>query len=61
MLNMALTESLEDQRGLRPLDEIERFLHSAMPIKYTSPQREWKEVKELEKGGQGTVWLVRHR
>ena len=51
MLNMALKESLEDQRGLRPLEEIQRFLDQSITVKTTNPKREWEHVRMLEEGG----------
>ena len=61
MLNLALNELLEDERGMRPPEEITQLIDRSEEIKLTNPGDDFEQIEKLGKGGQAEVFKVRHK
>ena len=52
MLNMALNNILEDERGMRPPEEIAQLIDRSEEIKTTNPADDYEFLGAIAEGGQ---------
>ena len=58
MLNMALQELIDENRGMRPYTEIKDLISQSIEIKRAHPNDCYEWIREIGQGGFGKVFLL---